>query len=112
MSFFVIVDTKLCCIVFDCSMLHWIFNRTETVYSKSAYKSTMKLTIANVQKRDYGTYKCVAKNPRGETDGTIRLYCKFVEFFGFVLVRIDWMAIQSETILRAWMGSEYKMSLS
>lgn len=21
-------------------------------------------------------YKCVAKNPRGETDGTIRLYCK------------------------------------
>lgn len=53
-----------------------IIYRTETVY-QSSYKSTMKLTIANVQKTDYGTYKCVAKNPRGETDGTIRLYCKF-----------------------------------
>lgn len=36
----------------------------------------MRLTISQVQKSDYGTYKCVAKNPRGETDGTIRLYCK------------------------------------
>lgn len=26
---------------------------------------------------DDGMYKCVAKNPRGETDGTIRLYGKF-----------------------------------
>lgn len=25
---------------------------------------------------DFGTYKCVAKNPRGETDGVIRLYSK------------------------------------
>lgn len=37
----------------------------------------MRLTINNVQKHDYGMYKCVAKNPRGETDGTIRLYCKY-----------------------------------
>lgn len=28
------------------------------------------------QEEDYGSYKCVAKNPRGETDGTIRLYSK------------------------------------
>lgn len=29
------------------------------------------------QEEDYGSYKCVAKNPRGETDGTIRLYSKY-----------------------------------
>lgn len=45
----------------------------------------MKLTIANVEKNDYGTYKCVAKNPRGETDGTIRLYCEF--FFLLLLCK-------------------------
>lgn len=37
----------------------------------------MKLTIFSVSMADYGMYKCVAKNPRGETDGTIRLYGKF-----------------------------------
>lgn len=56
----------------------------------------MRLTIYNVQQSDYGTIKCVgmalelhlikiilifettftAKNPRGETDGSIRLYRK------------------------------------
>lgn len=39
-----------------------------------AYKTHMQLTIDNIQTSDYGTYKCVAKNPRGETDGSIRLY--------------------------------------
>lgn len=34
----------------------------------------MKLTILNVGSGDDGIYKCVAKNPRGETDGIIRLY--------------------------------------
>lgn len=30
------------------------------------------------QRDDYGSYKCIAKNPRGETDGTIRLYRKYL----------------------------------
>lgn len=30
---------------------------------------------------DYEMYKCVARNPRGETDGTIRLYRKFLLIF-------------------------------
>lgn len=34
----------------------------------------MRLTIINVQSSDYGNYKCVAKNPRGDTDGNIKLY--------------------------------------
>ncbi|XP_050497331.1 lachesin-like [Diabrotica virgifera virgifera] len=48
--------------------------RTENSVGYPSYKTHMKLTINNIQQSDYGTYKCVAKNPRGETDGTIRLY--------------------------------------
>ncbi|XP_069683149.1 neurotrimin-like [Periplaneta americana] len=48
--------------------------RAENTVGSPPYKTHMKLTISNIQERDYGTYKCVAKNPRGETDGTIRLY--------------------------------------
>ncbi|KAG8229138.1 hypothetical protein J437_LFUL009727 [Ladona fulva] len=48
--------------------------RAENVVGTPSYKTHMKLTISNIQEKDYGTYKCVAKNPRGETDGTIRLY--------------------------------------
>ena len=51
-------------------------NRTETVVSTPTYKYIMRLTVFNIQPSDYGIYKCVAKNPRGETEGTIRLYCK------------------------------------
>lgn len=48
--------------------------RTENIIGTPSYKTHMRLTINNIQQSDYGTYKCVAKNPRGETDGTIRLY--------------------------------------
>jgi len=40
----------------------------------------MRLTIANVQSSDYGNYKCVAKNPRGDMDGNIKLYSKSQNF--------------------------------
>ncbi|XP_022920985.1 neurotrimin-like isoform X2 [Onthophagus taurus] len=46
----------------------------ENIVGAVSYKTHMRLTINNIQQSDYGTYKCVAKNPRGETDGTIRLY--------------------------------------
>lgn len=45
-----------------------------------SYKIHMRLTINNIQNTDYGTYKCVAKNPRGETDGTIRLYSEYARY--------------------------------
>ena len=48
--------------------------RTENVLGTPAYKTHMKLTIFDVQEKDFGSYKCVAKNPRGETDGIIKLY--------------------------------------
>lgn len=52
--------------------------RTESFVGTPTYKTHMRLTIFNIQHDDYGTYKCVAKNPRGETDGIIRLYSKYL----------------------------------
>ncbi|KAJ3628424.1 hypothetical protein MTP99_015728 [Tenebrio molitor] len=46
----------------------------EPVLVDNAYKVHMKLTIRSVSFADYGSYKCVAKNSLGETDGTIKLY--------------------------------------
>lgn len=51
--------------------------RAENIIGIPVYKTHMRLTINNIQQNDYGTYKCVAKNPRGETEGTIRLYSKY-----------------------------------
>lgn len=50
---------------------------TENIIGEPSYKTHMRLTINNIQQSDYGVYKCVAKNPRGETDGTIRLYSEY-----------------------------------
>lgn len=36
----------------------------------------MKLTIKSVDASDFGSYKCVAKNSLGDTDGAIKLYRK------------------------------------
>lgn len=41
---------------------------------ENAYKVVMKLTITNVEISDFGSYKCVAKNSLGDTDGAIKLY--------------------------------------
>lgn len=51
--------------------------RTETIPGTPSYKAVMRLHITEVQHSDYGVYRCIAKNPRGETDGTIRLYCEY-----------------------------------
>ncbi|XP_058816692.1 lachesin-like [Topomyia yanbarensis] len=48
--------------------------KTESASGTPSYKAVMRLYIIEVQHSDYGIYKCIAKNPRGETDGTIRLY--------------------------------------
>ncbi|XP_055592432.1 lachesin-like [Uranotaenia lowii] len=48
--------------------------KTESIPGTPSYKAVMRLYISEVQQSDYGIYKCIAKNPRGETDGTIRLY--------------------------------------
>lgn len=48
---------------------HYITEQIE-----NGYKITMRITIKNVNSTDFGSYRCVAKNSLGETDGTIKLY--------------------------------------
>ncbi|XP_043280070.1 lachesin-like isoform X2 [Venturia canescens] len=48
--------------------------KTTLTVGKPSYKINMALTIYNITMQDYGSYKCVAKNPRGSMESTIRLY--------------------------------------
>lgn len=50
---------------------------------ENVYKVAMKLTIVDVNIDDFGTYKCMAKNSLGETDGSIKLYREY--FFSLSL---------------------------
>ncbi|CAO1364975.1 unnamed protein product [Diamesa tonsa] len=64
------------------SINYWMKNDTiitqgkrfEPVTIENAYKVVMKLTIKSVDASDFGSYKCVAKNSLGDTDGAIKLY--------------------------------------
>jgi neurotrimin len=38
------------------------------------YKLHSRLTIYEIEKEDFGMYKCVSKNSLGETESTLRLY--------------------------------------
>ncbi|CAH0673967.1 unnamed protein product [Spodoptera exigua] len=48
-------------------------NKYITSLSDDSYSRKMKLTIRRVSSRDFSSYRCVAKNSLGETDGLIRL---------------------------------------
>ena len=48
----------------------------EPVLMDNAYKVVMRLNIKSVSQSDFGSYRCVAKNSLGDTDGTIKLYSK------------------------------------
>jgi hypothetical protein len=45
----------------------------EAVSMDSGYNKYMMLKIRSASKGDFGSYKCVAKNSLGETDGVIKL---------------------------------------
>ncbi|XP_063587794.1 lachesin-like [Penaeus indicus] len=49
-------------------------DRYEPIVAETTYKVYMKLRIRHVQPQDFGTFKCVAKNSLGETDGAIKVY--------------------------------------
>ncbi|KAF7278936.1 hypothetical protein GWI33_007839 [Rhynchophorus ferrugineus] len=48
-------------------------DKYEAVSMDSGYKKYMMLKIRKVHKNDFGSYRCVAKNSLGETDGVIKL---------------------------------------
>ncbi|XP_053961331.1 opioid-binding protein/cell adhesion molecule homolog [Anastrepha ludens] len=64
------------------SINYWMKNDTIIVPGErfvpetfeTGYKITMRLTINDVDILDFGSYRCVAKNSLGDTDGTIKLY--------------------------------------
>jgi len=41
-----------------------------------SYRTKMKLKIFSLDEKDFGAYKCVAKNGIGEKEGLVRLYGK------------------------------------
>ena len=45
------------------------------------YTIFMRLKIRNITNRDFGTYRCVARNSLGESDGAIKLYGKKIILF-------------------------------
>lgn len=66
------------CLVFFFFLVHFgdKGGKFESALLDNAYKVIMKLNIRSVGPADFGSYKCVAKNSLGETDGTIKLYSK------------------------------------
>uniref|UniRef100_A0A146LH66 Lachesin n=2 Tax=Lygus hesperus TaxID=30085 RepID=A0A146LH66_LYGHE len=48
-------------------------DKYEAVSMDNGYNKYMMLKIRSVEKSDFGTYQCVAKNSLGETDGMIKL---------------------------------------
>ncbi|KAA0201608.1 hypothetical protein HAZT_HAZT009491 [Hyalella azteca] len=46
----------------------------DTLTREESYKTYMRLTIHNLTREDFTTYRCIAKNSLGETDGSIKLY--------------------------------------
>ncbi|XP_065335873.1 lachesin-like isoform X4 [Cloeon dipterum] len=55
------------------SALHVSGDKYEAVSTDDGYKKYMMLKIRNISRKDFGSYKCVAKNSLGETDGLIKL---------------------------------------
>ncbi|XP_022663805.1 lachesin-like isoform X2 [Varroa destructor] len=46
----------------------------DEIHPLGPYKHIMYLEIRNILPEDFGEYHCVAKNPLGETEGTIKVY--------------------------------------
>lgn len=82
--FFSLEDKKWIHYIGHCAALFFLFlspcvdaarsgDKYETSSTNIGYSKYMKLKIRNVGPGDYGSYRCVAKNSLGETDGLIKL---------------------------------------
>lgn len=50
----------------------------EAISTDNGYNKYMSLKIRKLSPQDFGSYKCVAKNSLGETDGFIKLDRKYL----------------------------------
>ena len=57
--------------------LHFNQQSTPGCHDSDILQIKMMLEIGEVQEEDFGRYKCIAKNPRGQTDGEITLTGNF-----------------------------------
>lgn len=55
-------------------------DKYETLSTTNGYIKHMRLKIRSVGPNDFGSYRCVAKNSLGETDGLIKLDGKWPLF--------------------------------
>ncbi|OQV13351.1 Lachesin [Hypsibius exemplaris] len=78
-------DRELECVVdaFPAPQVEWIFDGRKIVtdqhYEVSAFSvaneaTEMKLRIKNIQKKQFGTYQCIASNKLGSATGKVELY--------------------------------------
>ena len=65
----------------------------------------MKLTIRRAGEPHFGKYTCVAKNPRGQTDGSITLYGGCLTSLS--IQRIYFLMHQNSTIHAHWQQCAY-----
>ncbi|KAG1674992.1 Lachesin [Nymphon striatum] len=49
-------------------------DKYEILMTETSFKVSMRLRIFNLQKQDYGSYRCKARNALGETEGSIKIY--------------------------------------
>lgn len=59
-------------------------DKYEAISTKSGYNQYMLLKIRNVGLKDFGSYKCVAQNSLGGTDGVIKLDGELWIFYHFL----------------------------
>lgn len=65
-------------------------DKFETSSTNVGYSKYMKLKIRSVGPGDFGSYRCVAKNSLGETDGLIKLDGKLAHFIYIPLYTSMW----------------------
>lgn len=72
-------DLKRCVtsVVYNVSSVPCTGGKYEPKLIETTYRMIMKLHIHNVSASDFGSYRCVAKNSLGETDGNIKLYSEY-----------------------------------
>lgn len=70
-----------------CFQLSFTGDRFVPETYENGYKITMRLTINDVDAQNFGSYRCVAKNSLGDTDGAIKLYRKYFNYHHTLSVR-------------------------